>query len=291
MHGLASIFPTPKTQVTILSVVGERMHDVNGEPFGAAELKELKSGRNIYLLAPSESVMSKPLDDGRNGLPLTLVAEEVLPFEAAELIIARDHQEDTIFAIEKSELTDQRQMIDASGLALAGIAFRHGVEFVLAEEQPRTAFENQKTVRTLLVALLVIGILFFSTLGLLSRVESQRQAVLADQLNRLQAELNSQPSNSERRLLEKVKIRSAADIVSLLSPLADSLTEKVVVDQLIISGNELLIDAKAPSATQVLANIEASGVFESSEFVTSISRSTSENLERFRLKINVKAEQ
>lgn len=291
MHGLASVLPIAKAKATILRVDGHRFSDVDGKQLDDSEIEDFKQGRDIYLLAPPEKVMSKKISDSQKGLPLATVAEEVLPFEAHELFIASDRRQENIHTIVRSALSVQRQEVEANGIPLAGIAFDDGGAFVFAAQGGESPTENQKAAKFFVLSLLILLPLLVATFGLLSHFEGRRQASLIDELTRLEAQLEAGPILSVNALAKQANMRGATDILSLLTPLADALTEKVVLDQLIISDNELLIDASAQSATQVLANIDASGVFESSEFVTSISRSTTSKLERFRLKASLKAGQ
>jgi hypothetical protein len=291
MQGLASVFPAPKPQVVILYVEGDSVHSVNEGRLSDNAIDKLKHSSNIYLLAPPESVMSKPLSDRQKGLFLNSIVEDLLPFEANELVVARDNLEEVIYAVVKSEVSRQRKIVAEHGLIITGIAFAHGDEYVYAEESDQSQTKFSKMFRASLAALIVIVISFYSTYGALSHFQRQRQTALIDQLSQLKKRLDVQPLISPEIFSTQFKIRTAADVLSLLSPLAGSLSEKVVIDQLILSDRELLIDAKAPNASQVLAGVEGLDIYGSSEFVTSISKGVNDQLERFRLKIDLRAEQ
>ncbi|NNC99235.1 MAG: PilN domain-containing protein, partial [Gammaproteobacteria bacterium] len=83
--------------------------------------------------------------------------------------------------------------------------------------------------------------------------------------------------------LQIVAPRTANQVMSILQDLQQTMPVGAEFSQIILNDQELVIDGKASSATRVQANIEKSGRFTDSKFVTAISSSNVDRLERFRL--------
>jgi uncharacterized protein VirK/YbjX len=140
-----------------------------------------------------------------------------------------------------------------------------------------------------LLALLLLAIGLLTSFAYLSHSESQKSKALAEQLSQLRQQVSDEQVNgvATESIKPLIETRDAEQIIVTLTSIAESLPEAAMVDQLILSGNELVIDASAVSATQVQANLDSSGAFEASEFITTISRSASDDRERFRLKASI----
>ncbi|MFT6406810.1 MAG: hypothetical protein ACJAQ6_000220 [Arenicella sp.] len=289
--------PLPKRQAleTVLSVVDKLLCDASGRALSQSEIDQIKidqcnRGAEIYLLAPTEKVMSRRISDPQKGLPLSLIAEEVLPFEASELIIALGADEKHIHAIVKSELSTQLTVFAANDVLYSGVAFDLAERLVFAQQSTgpmpisRPVSKAWVTVIMLIVTSLAASMLF------VSHSERQKRAVLSQQLKQLRLQtggviVDRRQANS---LIAQIQPRGAEQVALTLTSVADALTESAIIDQLILSGNQVVIDASAENAIQVQANLDALGAFESTEFVTSISRSPSQNQERFRLKATIR---
>ena len=285
-QGLLNPLPNARSVKTVLSVLDDVLCDATGQALTASEIDYCKKGADIYLLAPTEQVMSRRISDAQHGLPLSDIAEEVLPFDASELIVTLSVDQEYIYSIVKSELSDQLSVLTSNDLICCGIAFDVVGPFVFAQQRGDSRGSNKRAQITLLATIvlmfsgLVVGSLY------VPHSEGQKRQGLSQQLKQLTLETAGMNLGNGQAgsVVAQIELRGAERVALALTSVSGALTEATIVDQLILSGNELLLDASAESATQVQANLEASGAFKSTEFVTTISRSPGQEYERFRLK-------
>lgn len=292
-QGLLS--PLPKADVirVVLTVVDGVVCDSAGQALNQGEIDQLGKSADLYLFVAPEKVMSRRIFDEQKGLPLSAIAEEVLPFNASELIVALDvaqgDDQDQLHCIVRSELVEPLSICKVSGLVCSGVAFDVSEQrlFARLDDQPLVSEAKIPKYSLLALLLLVIGLLISS--AYLSHSESQKSKALTGQLSQLREQVSGEQVNGAvtKSIKQAIQTREAEQIITTLTAIAESLPEAAIVDQLILSGNELVIDANAVSATQVQANLDSSGAFEASEFITTISRSANDDRERFRLKASL----
>jgi hypothetical protein len=282
--------PFPKTQVTreVLSVVDNALCDSEGNKLSQENIDQLQTRSNLYLFVAKQKVMSRGISDAQKGLPLARVAEEVLPFNASELFIAQSDDEHIHFVI-RSELDDQLRIFEASGLSCTGVAFDFLEDRLFVELDNQTLVGNAPIPRFLMLAVLVLLIGIVASALFISDAENQKEKTLEYQLTKLrqQASVMHRDARQTSSIDALLTTRDAKQVFAALRSIAELLPEKAIVDQLILSENDLLIDASAVSATQVQANLDSSKAFAASEFITTISRSSKEDRERFRLKLSI----
>jgi hypothetical protein len=296
-QGLLS--PLPKAEVirVVLTVVDNVVCDSAGQALNQGEIDQLGKSADLYLFVAPEKVMSRRIFDAQKGLLLSAIAEEVLPFDASELIIALDvaqgddqgDDQDQLHCIVRSELVDPLSVCKATGLVCSGVAFdvSDQRQFARLDDQPLVS--EPKIPKYCLPALLLLVIGLFSSSAYLSHSESQKSKAITGQLSQLREQVSGEQVNGAvtKSIKPLIETRDVEQIITTLTSIAESLPEAAIVDQLILTGNELVIDANAVSATQVQANLDSSGAFETTEFITTISRSASDDRERFRLKASL----
>jgi len=276
---------------TILSSNGANLVDLRGVVMRESDISKLKNFDGVYLLAPESKVMSRHISDAQRGLPLSRIAEEVLPFDASELFFASDSKEEHLYTIVRSELSSQIDTIEAHGLSILGVAFNNSAEPVFFNfPEEISLVSRSRSIKLWSSSALLFSLLPIAAIIFLSHLEEKKQSVLNDELAQLRQQLARTPSMIDGSLEAQLEIRDAANIRSTLTSVAQALTESAQLDQLILTIDELVLDASASSASQVQANLDGSGAFESSEFVTSISRNNNDALERFRLKLSLQGE-
>ncbi len=305
-QGLVNPLPLPSRIPTTISVESGEVHHAFGAKLSAIEVEALKMSDEVYLLVPSSKLISKRIPESQKSLPLSRIADDALPFEISELLICFDQREENILAIVRAELALQYAAVESLGLTIAGVAFDDEGKLLYANEHFESAhgesahgesahgagkpagklISGKALMLGFLMTLLLITV-FIAGFAFLSHNESLRASELGEQAEKLKAQLGLAKVQPIESFATQIEIRDASVVASYLTALAASLTETVSVDQLILMDNELLIDASAISATQVQANLDAFAVFDSTEFITSISRSTSEGTERFRLKVRL----
>lgn len=300
-QGLVNPLPLPRRTPTTISVESGEVHHAFGSKLSAIEVEALKKSDRVYLLVPSSKLISKRIPESQKSLPLSRIADDALPFEISELLICFDKREENILAIVRAELAPQYAAIESLGVIIAGVAFDDEGKLLYANEHfdnahgesahgagnPASKLISGKALRLGFLMTLLLVTVFIASFAFLSHNESLRASELGEQAEKLKAQLGLAEVQPIESFATQIEIRDASVVASYLKALAASLTETVSVDQLILMDNELLIDASAISATQVQANLDAFAVFDSTEFITSISRSTSEGTERFRLKVRL----
>lgn len=302
-RGLLSPLPKVEAIRVAVTLIDDVVCDTAGQALSQSDIEQLVKDADAYLMLSPENVMSRGISDAQKGLPLSDIAEEVLPFDASELIItsalSQADKQEQLHCVVRSELFDPLSVCKASGVICCGVAFDLPEQrlFARLDDQPLARAPRISKYWGVALVLLVLGLLASS--AYLSQSASQQNKALREQLSQLGQRLEggqgagAQVSSAQLKqaainsIKQNVDTRDAEQIIAALRSIAESLPEAAVVDQLIISGNELVIDASALSATQVQANLDASGAFEASEFISSISRSASNERERFRLKANI----
>ena len=302
-RGLLSPLPKVEAIRVAVTLIDDVVCGATGQALSQSDIEQRVKDADVYLLLSPESVMSRGISDEQKGLPLSDIAEEVLPFDASELIItsalAQADKQEQLHCVLRSELFDPLSVCKAGGIICCGVAFDLPEQrlFARLDDQPLAHAPRVSKHWGLAIVLLVLGLLVSS--AYVSHSASQQNQALSMQLSQLKQRLEggqntgAQVSSAQFKqaainsIKQNIGTRDAEQIMAALRSIAESLPEDVVVDQLILSGNELVIDASALSATQVQANLDASGAFEASEFISSISRSASNERERFRLKASI----
>ncbi|MFT5610080.1 MAG: hypothetical protein ACI9LU_000572 [Polaribacter sp.] len=304
--GLAAPFAQAQSTL-VVRVIDGVVCDLNGLDFNdstSVQKTGLMKSNRAALLVPPESVLTKAVTESQKGLPLNAVVAEALPFELDELICSFDHAQENIICVLKADLSEPQKALDAHGFDDVGTAFAigsgAGESYLILENNDE--FECQKSVIPqpwfLALSAVICLLLIVSSLGFiyLSKSEGVRHAQLNASITTLRSQLPDGQFDSV--LLSSMTVRDAESVASLLESLASQLSASTVIDQLILSEGELLIDASAASASELLSNMEQSSVYESSGFVSSISRNTAINStvlnseqsrqERFRIKATLK---
>jgi hypothetical protein len=288
-QGLLNPLPRAKVSRVVLLVVDHVLCDSSGKKLSQQSIDQLQGESKLYLLAASKKVMSKGISEAQRGLPLWLVAEEILPFNASELFIAKSDDGDHIHFVVRSDLDLQLRIFEASGLGCSGVAFDipGRRQFVALDSQALRGTARVPKLRLAGLILVTVGIV--AGAGVMSYAAGQKQEALDYQLTQLKQQVSILQGDGSQThsIADKIKTRDAKQVVSALKAIAESLPEEAIIDQLILSDNDLVIDASALSATQVQANLDSSQAFQASEFITTISRSTTEDRERFRLKLSI----
>ncbi len=294
-QGLANPLPTLTAPAMTVLVDNHVLCDSSGRALSATDIERCQKADGVHLIAPSQRVISKRVSDSQRGLPLSLIAQEVLPFDVSELFLACDEGQANIKAIVRSDLVAEQGVLKENGLNMVGVAFKDGDVLCFSNNRPddqftvdgaRTASQRVSMIwPVLLVSLMLVPLVTFSYW---SYKEARNVSALNKELSELQARLipsQAQPASSP---LKQVELRDGDSVASVLASFTWSLGANAAVSQLILSDTQLLVDASADSATGVQAGLDASGAFESSEFVTSISRSAGDDIERFRIKVNLR---
>lgn len=287
-QGLLNPWPVSKATPTVVAVIDERICDLQGQSICDAELALLLETQGVYVMAPKELIMSKRLSETHAGLPLNIVAEDVLPFDATELIFVVDDNEANIHSILKSDLLSSQALIKERGGQLAGVAFRDGEQLLFTKPDVVDSASGQAVSVFLLIVSVLLIALVVATLGYLSHAEERRQRTLNTELANVLTLMNTDDLSLRQSALPSINVRGADDVSSLFKSLANTLTTSTRISQLILSDNELLIDASADSATQLQTNLDASGKYASTEFISSISRNSTDDRERFRIRAVLK---
>jgi len=290
MYPLAGLINHATSKPIVLSIVDGALADHTGATLNNTQISRM-TGCSVYLLAPNEQVMSKRVPDASKDLSLSQLVEQILPFNADELVVTSDPKNDTIYAILSADISDQQSEIEAKGINVIGLAFASANEYLYSDQ-----FKSRNTGSNLnshsgrlgwLAALLAISVPIAGMM-FLSHTETEKHRELKDKLAQLELGLQSIESTSINFPPEKLTIRDSSQVKSNLQSLASALTASTRLDQLILSTEELVLDASATSATKVHANLDKSDAFGSSEFVSSISPSTDNTVERFRIKARLK---
>ena len=294
-QGLTKPLPIAKAAPVVLRIDGENLCDLSGQKLSDAQLNKFRECKGVYLLAPQHKVISKRISSSQKGLRLRLIAEQVMPFDASELVLACDHPKDNIHAIVKADLAHQLSVIAASGLEIIGVAFTDGEDLLFARDFNAgneggidIAASQRRALLAWLGAIVITLSAPIAGFAYMSHYEILRADKLRDQLGQLHADLAVSQRRSISAMPTQTKQRDAANVAASLKSLTNALSEQTRVGYLIFSADQLVIDASAKSATQIQANLDASDAFAASEFVTSISRSASDNAERFRLQISLR---
>ena len=98
-QGLTKPLPIAKAERVVLRIDGDNLCDPCGQKLSDLQLKKLRESNSVYLLAPQHKVISKRISSSQKGLPLRLIAEQVMPFDASELVLACDETKENIHAI------------------------------------------------------------------------------------------------------------------------------------------------------------------------------------------------
>ena len=304
--GLAAPFAQAQSTL-IVRVIGGVVCDSNGLDLNDSprvKKASLMKSNRVALLVPPESALTKAVTESQKGLPLNAVVAEALPFKLDELICSFDHAQENIICVLKTDLSESQKTLDACGFDDVATAFTTGCgedeDYLILKNYDQVESLKSVIARPWFLALSAVICLplIVSSFGFsyLSKSEGARHTQLNASITALSSQLPDGQFDSE--LLSSVTLRDAESVVSLLKSLASQLSASTVIGQLILSEGELLIDASAASASELLSNMEQSSVFESTGFVSSISRNTAINStvlnseqsrqERFRIKATLK---
>lgn len=267
-------------------VIDGAICDSQAQPLSESEKAALKSLKGVVLIVGSELVMTKRVGEAHKGLPLPSVIAEVLPFEPSELISVWGSEQEHIFCALKSNLATTQNIIESQGLQLLGYAFNEHFnsgksEYLYALDDAQTS--SPTIHKAWLLAVFILFAFLSASFAYLGEQADQRNALLSRKIGELAIKTEANQANVSKAFSSLIQLRTANEVTELLTSLSNDLTKSTVVDQLILSDDELLIDASAQSASQLQSELEGSDFFDGTEFVSSISRSAGDDNERFRL--------
>lgn len=280
-----------RTEPIVLRMENGQLLDQRDQIINDYDSQAKKTG--VYLLASRELVLSKRINDLQIGLPLEQIVKEILPFDTQELIFTADQQQSHIYAVLKSDLGPESNLAKDHGFRIIGTAFElEGRQMLFKhadseepEEQKNGFLKSQSAIYAGLVLILVAALSYTGQYAVQSHGEQQTK--LKQELQTLKTKTKALESRLSTSFSAELEIRNALHVSSQLNSLATSLTDSTQLRQIILSRDDLIIDAQADSATQLLSRVDAKDEFASSEFVSSISRNTNDQQERFRLKIQL----
>lgn len=304
---------------TVLSFSSDgEFYDQSGQLLDGARLSGLADNSEVCLLVPSELTMSRALNQQHKGLSPANIAEQILPFSAAELIYVLDDDEQKVHVAVAAEMHVAHQALLAHGVKLSGLAFlaedNSGQERLCVTQELSSFLVDQASnehndqaenklkpiqIRAFFLALtpLIICLIVSAVSSYwlseqkqeLSRLNAAYSELVGDQ-TRNQAQLFLPIEDLSSRLsLRQAEGLSAERLREDLRSMARNISESAELSQLIISPAEIILDASAKSASELQAQLDESKVFESTEFVSSISQSKDGESERFRLKLQRKS--
>ncbi|MFT7528307.1 MAG: hypothetical protein ACI9LY_003468 [Arenicella sp.] len=249
-------------------------------------LQLLKSrDNNGYLAVPSHAVISTSIPVLKRGLSPAEVVSSLLPFSANEVLGSIDRKSNKLHAVVRADIKQRIASLRENNISVAGVAFSGEVDFIFVDfEAPLNSSSSRLPVSW--YALLALPLVaFVLAVSYWWHAESTLQSRLKDVLNDSQSESLLTADDGFPSLLSIASSASVSQNHLLLQSLVNSLSDGAVVDQIIVNESELLMDMQAPSGSLVKTEIDATGLFLSSQFVSAITTDLSQNSERFRLKL------
>ena len=290
---ISGLVSSSNSRSTVLSLIDDQIADLSGNIVNSDQLSRYKGDREIYALAPQDKVIVKRISESQASLPIAQVVGEVLPFDISEL--AFSISDCTLYAVTMPDMLGSLQRMYEQGLSIKGVAFNRvdSAEMVFSDEFDKNPYIQKQTSslinqRAWSALVVIVAILPIVSFHYLSNSEARNQLTLKQELSQLQSKVVEDQSIPVELLADNAIEDSASHVIQTLESVADSMTKSSDITQLILTRDELIMDASADSATQFRANLDNSGAFESSDFVTSISSSVDGEIERFRLTLSLK---
>lgn len=277
----------------------------------SVSLDTLRQQKDIYAIAPQDKVLNLAISSDIRSGDLSKLDDlnetfgSSLPFNKEELHYVIDQQEMQLFAIPRTDVETTLENLNDLGIVLKGIAFEGSNSFqtLSLETQTLTGLNGAaQTVPTMLKAISLLALLLLLLAlasSILWRAQSQEQSALKAQILAIENEnisrgliMIDQPQITElKQSVAQISATSRLDVRRILRALVDALPTDVKINQLILNDSELVIDGEAISATAVQTVLEPLTVFSSSDFISSISSNTDNQLERFRLRLILQAKE
>ncbi len=289
-------------------------YDQSGQLLDGASLSGLTHSTETCLLVPDDLVMSRTISEQHKGLSLATIAEQLLPFSAAELVYVLDDDGQTIHVAVAEEMRVAHQALLSHGVSLDSLAFlardKSGEERLCVTNEVSSLLGDQAhnerigqaenklkstQIRALVIALTpLIFCLMVSALShywlseqkqALSNLETAYSGLVGDQTSNNAQSFLTIDDLSSRVSLRQAEGLSADKLHEDLTSMARNISESTELSQLIVSPAEIILDASASSGSELQAQLDESKLFESTEFVSSISQNNNGESERFRLKL------
>jgi hypothetical protein len=240
---------------------------------------------NGYLAVPSHAVISTSIPLLKRGLSAAEVVSSLLPFSANEVLASIDRKSNKLYAVVRADIKQSIASLRENDVSIAGVAFSGEVDFNFVDfEAPSNSPSSRLpvswyTLLALPLAAFVLAVCYWW------HAESTLQSRLKEVLNDSQPESLLTADDGFPALLSITSSASVSKHHLLLQSLVNALSDGAVVDQIIVNETEVLMDMQAPSGSLVKTEIDAAGLFLSSQFVSAITTDSSQNRERFRLKL------
>ena len=240
---------------------------------------------NAYLAVPSHAVISTSIPVLKRGLSPAEVVSSLLPFSPNEVLASIDRKSNKLYAVVRADLKQSITSLRENNISVAGVAFSGEVDFSFVDFE---AASNSSSSRLpvswyALLALPLLAVVL--AVSYWWHTESALQSRLKVVLNDSQSESLLTAGDGFPSLLGITSSASVSQNHLLLQSLVNALSDGAVVDQIIMNETEFLMDMQAPSGSLVKTEIDATGLFLSSQFVSAITTDLSQNIERFRLKL------
>lgn len=279
-----------------VTLLGDKLHDDMGRALEGHNLKKVRAG--VFLQVSPELVMSKRIEPTHKERSVSDIVAELLPFEPDEVLATCDDSNSMIFSVLKSDLADDIDVLTGKGYSVLGVAFNvptvntnpsiNGLKSYVFFQNSVQAKKNSNALILLGILALILALCSAVFAGLSQREHSHQLQVRAATTTSKE-QLKGLASNDAyifpKELLDfKNGQNNAEYTLKILRGLRDSLNTSTKVDQIILNAGELIIDAQDIDANAMQRSMDQQEMFLSTDFVSSISRSGSDALERFRIK-------
>ena len=279
------------------------------------------SAESVYLYVQSDKVIVTKIDQAQRNLHALDIALESLPFARDEIFATQNDTQDKLYCVLKKDVDQLMKGIGAwrdengNGLSahFSGISFLGDrtwlyIDTHLPENSAAGVAYKRPAGRGWLFGLGVTLVVFMTVVLIATQYAQNQRVEIQAQLRLLEPQPSEEPRPSQEpqffsasnspssstlsnvdvyEALERSSSRSAERTLKVLNALLASLGPDVEVSQLILSSDELVIDASAESATRLQLALSNSAEFSGLEFVAGISTDAASNKERFRLKLDV----
>ncbi len=270
----------------------------------------------IYLLVPPEYVMATPVGVEQRLLHTHDIAAELLPFEPNELVAgmnaARDHLYSVLHTDVQRAVSEARLLLTEhasvqSEWALRGVAFATPTGWVTSDttlpadpsnqEHPQPSSFARAPIMKIAqrkVTYCALGLVSVWVAALLVQQSAlHEQQRLHEQLTQLTTQTPVPEAHPFAPVLTYARARSAQDTLRVLDSLAMSLRADDVLSQLILTNENMVLDASANDASGLQLALREVAVFNNVEFVAGITAQAASTVrvanpqERFRLKVGL----
>lgn len=291
--GLLAPFSRFSNSETVVRVSNGQIYNGKAESLSIVDGDTHKSSQAVYLNVAAELLMLKQISEAQRSMIVESVIRDIFPFDPEEVIAVWNADKTQMFAILKTDVAADIELLESKGLYVNGIAFDDDSNpessgFLFADINANKLDRVPSISKVWPVSILLLAASLCVLFMFLSRGEVSRQLSLARDISAHQNQALKKANEWSPEIVSLLKNqRNADDVSSLLKALTSHLTQSTVIEQLIVSDDELLIDASAMSATQLQTNLENSGAFSTVEFVSSISSNKTNDSERFRIKASL----